>query len=116
MLVLFDAECAFCRRLVGWLAARDAGRRLAFRPLQEAAVLGRFAIDPATAQADVHAVDLRHPEALVSSGADAVGMVVSALTAGERRRRFLRLPAVGRAIGTAYRLLPRGRRRGARCC
>jgi hypothetical protein len=89
---------------------------LAFRPLQDGALLRRYEIDPAAALVDVHAVDLRRPDARVSSGADAVAMVVSQFAGGGRLRRVARVPGVVRMTEIVYRVLTRGRRLGARCC
>ena len=114
--MLFDAECGVCRRLVGWLAARDSDGCLAFRPLQESGLLRRLSIDPGAARADIHAVDLNRARGRVKSGADAVALVISRASGLGSLRVLIRLPFAVRMVDIAYRALARGRRIGAGCC
>ncbi len=116
MLVLYDAECGVCRRLVGWLAARDSDGCLAFRPLQESGLLGRLSIDPGAARANVHAVDLSCAHERVTSGAEAAALVISRVSAFGSWRRLMGLPFVVRMVDVGYRALTRRRRMGAGCC
>jgi predicted DCC family thiol-disulfide oxidoreductase YuxK len=67
--LIYDGECALCRRAVQRLQEWDREQRLAYVPFQDGEAVGRFGIGLPALAAAMHLV---LPDGRVFSGADAV--------------------------------------------
>jgi predicted DCC family thiol-disulfide oxidoreductase YuxK len=110
--VLHDAECGFCLATVRWLEARDRHGRLRFVALQEAPTSGRAMLRELARTrdlaAELHVVDER--AGTVSSGAEAVLMVLAVLPGWGWLTRLGRPRPAMWVADRAYRLVARQRR------
>ena len=99
---MFDGQCGFCTRCVGWLRAIDRHGRIDVQPYQAPGVPASIG---ATAEQCQDAVQWRGPDGVRRSGAEAVNAVLStvigtgapsAAVPGDLRRAGTRLPLGGR--------------------
>jgi predicted DCC family thiol-disulfide oxidoreductase YuxK len=74
--LVFDGECGFCTRCVGWVRRLDTRDRIDIRPLQAE---GAPASVGATPEQCREAVQWLGPDGVSRSGADAVNAVMSVL-------------------------------------
>jgi predicted DCC family thiol-disulfide oxidoreductase YuxK len=109
-LLVYDAECAFCRRAVARWRART-GARVRYAPLQTPRLLGKLGIDRSAAR---RSVQLLEPDGRRYQGAAAVFRTL----ARARGWRWLsvvgRLPLVRTVAEWIYRLIARQRSRAGR--
>ena len=108
--VLFDQDCALCRRTAEWLRRADRRGRLTLVPLQRPGVLAALGLEEAEAVREIQVID-RSGERL--AGADGVLRAASRLPGLSWLTLVFRLPgglAIARLI---YRLVARLRRREA---
>ncbi len=75
--LVFDGECGFCTRCVGWLHRLDRRGRIDVRPLQEPGIPESIGT---TAEACRASVQWRGTDGTLRSGADAVNAVLSTVT------------------------------------
>jgi predicted DCC family thiol-disulfide oxidoreductase YuxK len=112
LIVLHDADCAFCLAVVRWLEARDHYGRLRFVALQDAPTSDRALLRELARTrdlaAELHVVDER--AGTVSSGAGAVLTVLAVLPDWGWLTRVGRPRAVMWVATRAYRLVARQRR------
>ncbi len=106
-MVLFDGDCGFCTRAVGFMTGRTVRADVSAEPLQRVDLpsLG-LAVDKCLET--LHVVD----ESAVFTGSDAIARI---LRAGRPPwplvGRLLTLPGVRQVAGAAYDLLARNRHR-----
>ena len=75
--IVYDDGCAFCRRMVGWVAAHDARRRFEALPCQSPQRAERF---PQLAEADcLAAVQVVGEDGAAVVAEEAVGHILRAL-------------------------------------
>jgi predicted DCC family thiol-disulfide oxidoreductase YuxK len=72
--LVFDGECGFCTRCVGWLRVLDRGGRVDARPYQSPGVPASIG---ATTEQCAEAVQWLGPDGVRRSGAEAVSGVLS---------------------------------------
>ena len=72
--LVFDGQCGFCTRCVGWLRAIDRHGRIDVQPYQAPGVPASIG---ATAEQCQDAVQWRGPDGVRRSGAEAVNAVLS---------------------------------------
>lgn len=72
--LVFDGECGFCTRWVGWVQRLDRGRRVDVQPYQAPGVPASIG---ATAQQCADSVQWLGPDGVRRTGADAVNAVLS---------------------------------------
>lgn len=113
-MVIYDADCGFCRRSVALLRLLDPGGELRYEPSTNRALLERLGITPAEANQELKVVGGER----VSGGYDAI---VAALAVLPRTRwlaplmrfapiRFLGRRAYGQVAARRHCLYPRGPR------
>lgn len=111
-LLLFDGDCGFCRRWVGWFRRRT-GDRVAYESYQSTLASGRFPeIPPAELEEAVHLVSA---DGAVYRGAAAVCVV---LAVSHRWPLWIHdtIPGAARLMETGYRFVARHRLFFSRCC
>ena len=113
LVVLYDRDCAFCAWTARQLWTLDRHRRLAFLPLQDAAVSERPDVTAAAAgrplEEALHVVDGR--DGRVVFGGRALIAILDALPGGRWFRPWVGLPFIPPLVGAAYRLAARNRHR-----
>jgi predicted DCC family thiol-disulfide oxidoreductase YuxK len=107
--LIFDGDCAFCRRAVSFLAKWDKYGRLRFVPFQDAEGLARLPLIP---RADLEkAMHLVTSDGSVYPGAAAVPVMLRVLRFGRLLSWVFRIPGVPRLAGGIYRIIARNRHR-----
>ncbi|MDP5227614.1 MULTISPECIES: DUF393 domain-containing protein [Arthrobacter] len=107
--VIFDGQCGFCTRCVGWLRRLDRNGRLAFHPFQDPLTLDAFRLDLEQARSSVWAIGTpqRHddagPAGVRLSGAAAIAAVLDTAVGGRFFGGVYRIPGVGPVLEAAYR-------------
>ncbi|MDN5631299.1 DUF393 domain-containing protein [Glutamicibacter protophormiae] len=96
--VVFDGNCGFCTRAVGWVRVLDRHGRIELHASQCPGVLERFGLTPEQADSSVWAVRDE-----TTSGAHAVAVVLDTALGRRLVERVYRLPLVGRTLEAAYR-------------
>jgi predicted DCC family thiol-disulfide oxidoreductase YuxK len=113
LVVLYDRDCAFCAWTARQLWTLDRNRRLAFLPLQDAALSGRSGVAAAVAGRSLgealHVVD--ETDGRVVAGGDALLLILDALPGGRWFRPWVALPFVPPVVGAVYRLAAGNRHR-----
>ena len=109
-LLVYDADCEFCRRWVERWRART-GDAIRYRPLQQRAPLVRLGVTRAAA---TRAIQLIEPGGQRAEGAEAVFRVLARDPRLRWVARLGRLPGVRAAAALAYRLVARHRRAASR--
>jgi len=109
-LLIYDADCGFCRRWVARWRART-GRAVRYAPLQRPGLLARHRIPRADAR---RAVQLVEPSGARYQGAEAVFRTLERAPALRAAARLGRLPVVRFVAAVAYKIVARHRRRAAR--
>lgn len=105
--LIYDAECALCRRAVARILAWDREHRLACVPFQDEAAVARFGIGRAALAAAMHLI---LPDGRVVSGADAIPEL-GRLLPGKRWWGWgFWVPGVRPAARRAYAWIARRRR------
>ncbi|GEC98991.1 hypothetical protein KVA01_11460 [Kocuria varians] len=109
--VVFDGNCGFCTRAVGWAQKLDRGHRVELHASQVPGVLDRFGVTPEQADAAVWAV--REEWGVgghAVGGAHAVAVVLDTALGIHVTERVYGLPLIGRALEAAYRWVAEHRR------
>jgi predicted DCC family thiol-disulfide oxidoreductase YuxK len=109
-LLIYDADCAFCRRWVARWRART-GDRVRYAPLQRGGLLERLGIPRDEA---LRSVQLVLPTGERHQGADAVLRALSRAPGLDAVSRFGLLPGVRVVAEAAYRVIARHRTMAAR--
>ncbi|MFJ3958297.1 thiol-disulfide oxidoreductase DCC family protein [Arthrobacter sp. NPDC090010] len=97
--VVFDGQCGFCTRCVGWLKRLDRRDRLAFHPFQDPLTLDAFRLTHEDARSAVWALD----GVVRLSGAAAIAAVLDTAVGTRLFGRGYRFPSVARPLEAAYR-------------
>ncbi|MGE0480565.1 MAG: thiol-disulfide oxidoreductase DCC family protein [Phycisphaerae bacterium] len=106
--VLYDAECAFCRRRVEWIRARAAAGAFEYLPIGSTEADARYpALRDLPIDAGMRVVVSEHGCAV---GLDAVVEVLARLPQWRLLAAMLRLPGLHTVFGWLYRLIARHRR------
>ncbi len=103
--LLWDGDCGFCRRAVGWALVRDRAGLLAAMPYQQAA---GPPMDEDLAAACSRAVHLRHPDGRLERAGRAC-LTVLELAGYRWAARWLRLPPLVWGVELGYWLVARNR-------
>lgn len=107
LIVLYDADCAFCMATVRWLRRHDRADPLTFLPLQDAASSARrWFREVATShdlRAALHVVE--DPSGHVTEGGAAMLAVLGALPRWRVLARLGSLPPARPLVEFAYRLI-----------
>ena len=98
--VVFDGQCGFCTRCVGWARRLDRGHRLAFHPFQDPLTLDAFRLSPGQGRSSVWTID---DDGARLSGAAAAAAVLDTALGTRVFGRGYRLPGVGPCLEAAYR-------------
>lgn len=108
--LVFDGECGFCTRAVGWVRRLDRRGRVVAYPAQRPGVLGRFGIGEAQAREAAWAVG----PGVRASGAGAAAAVLDAALGVRLFASAYRLPGIRHVADGAYAWVARhrGRLRG----
>jgi predicted DCC family thiol-disulfide oxidoreductase YuxK len=113
LVVLYDRDCGICTATARTLRRWDRNERLGLMPLQEAAASDRPRIAAAgrdlPLSAALHVVDER--TGAIQAGGAAALAIVAVLPGGGVIRPFAALPPFRWAVGVAYGLIARHRRR-----
>ncbi len=112
--IVFDGECAFCRRQIAWITRRDRAGAFEFVPRSTADLLQRF---PMLASADL-STGMRAvlPDGRVAVGADAVYVVARRLRGWRWLALLYRVPVLHWLCRRAYGWIAANRYRlGPRC-
>ncbi|WP_312918287.1 DUF393 domain-containing protein [Kocuria sp.] len=99
--LVFDGNCGFCTRCVGWARTLDRHDRIALHAYQVPGVLERFGLTNAEGNASVWAVLSRSGER--SSGAHAVAVTLDTALGIRVFEPFYRLPPVRWVQDRVYR-------------
>jgi predicted DCC family thiol-disulfide oxidoreductase YuxK len=104
--LVFDGNCGFCTRALGWLRLADRRRVIVTVPLQRAGVAERLGLTP---EQCAGAVQWRGADGERAEGAEAIAAALSvALVNDWPRRLYRRTGAAQRAL---YDLVARNRHR-----
>ncbi len=107
-LVVYDAECGFCRRTVAKLRTLDRSGRLRFRPLQDEALYrDEPRLSRAACQRTLHLVT---EDGVIHAGGDAFRETMTRVGAG-RVTWVLRLPLARTVTELVYRAVAAARSR-----
>ena len=116
MIVLYDADCGFCRRSVEWALRRDYYRRLTATPIQSR--MGEFLLGDLTPEQRLREVHVINDDGRRSSGGAAVKDVLRTLPSTRGLARVVsvspRLTQIGYRFVADHRGLF-GRLRSPRC-
>lgn len=108
MVVLYDAECRFCRRRIEWIRARDDADAFQYLPLQSPEAHARL---PGLRDAPLDAgMRVLMPDQRCAVGADAVIELLARLPRWHTLATVLRTPGLRAVFGWLYRLVARHRR------
>lgn len=105
--VVYDGDCAFCRRCVRWLARWDRAARLAFVPFQDERALAT--LPPIPPAALTEAMHLVAPDGSVRAGAAAAPSILRLLPGGHPLALLFRVPGVPFLAARVYRAVARRR-------
>jgi predicted DCC family thiol-disulfide oxidoreductase YuxK len=112
LLLIYDGRCGVCTRLVDWVRARDARRRVAIVPNQRPGLLERARLTRAQVDASAWAIDRAGRR---YEGAAAINRTLEELGSGWRRlARLYRLPLMRTAEDAGYRWFAANRGRFGR--
>ena len=116
MIVLYDADCGFCRRSVDWALRRDRDRRLTATPIQS--TMGEFLLADLTPEQRLREVHVINDDGHRSSGGAAVKDVLKALPSTHSLARVVSVSPRMTQLG--YRFVANhrgafGRLRSPRC-
>lgn len=107
--LLYDGECAFCRRWVGRLRRLDREDRIALVPAAERArVPGLWALDPEALDRAMHLV---LPDGRVLAGARAAPVILGLLPGWRMLAWVFRVPGVQWGADTVYDWVAKRRHR-----
>ena len=107
--LIYDGDCAFCRRCVALLKKWDRAARLTFVPFRDAGALA--VLRPIPRAALEQAMHLVAPDGRVFAGAAAVPPILRLMPRGRWLARPLSISGVPWAAGKAYRQIARNRHR-----
>jgi predicted DCC family thiol-disulfide oxidoreductase YuxK len=107
--LIFDGDCAFCRRCVRLVERWDRGRRVAMVPFQDERALRNLPPIPRAALAE--AMHLVAPDGSVWAGAAAAPVLLKLLPGGAPLANLFRLPLAPRLAAAVYRRVARNRHR-----
>lgn len=100
--LLFDGDCRVCSSFARWIDVLDLRGAIRIRPIQESRDLLQ-AVPPGSLLEAVHAVA---PDGRVTTGSDALPLIVSALLDGPELEGLLRSsPHAMSALSRLYRFL-----------
>lgn len=109
--LIYDGECAFCRRSIAWFQARDPDRRLAYLPRQSPERATRYPqLDDARYQGAMQCIG---PEGTIHSGANAIATALRHLHGRGWRclGHVMQWPGVRFGAHLAYRWIAKNRYR-----
>lgn len=107
--LIYDGECALCRRCVEWVRPRDQSGAIEFLPYQDRRFAERF---PWIPEEDARsAMQLVGAGGSRSQGAEAVEEVLRLLPRWRRLTPLFRLPGVRTLVRVGYASVARNRRR-----
>lgn len=107
--LVFDGDCAFCRRCVAVLSRWDRRRRLRFVPFQDEA--GLAGLPPIGRAALEQAMHLVSPAGAVFPGAEALPPILRLVPLGTPVSWLFIIPGVPWLAARAYRQVARNRHR-----
>jgi predicted DCC family thiol-disulfide oxidoreductase YuxK len=105
--LIYDGECAFCKRCVDWIAKRARPGALEYLPFQAPARGERF--PQLTEEQCLEGMQLVLPGGDVRSGEKAVPDLLSRLKRWRWIAFVFELPGINLVAGPAYRLIVRNR-------
>ena len=112
--VVYDGECAYCRRQVQKMQRRDPDRIFAYVPRQTEGLTDRF---PKLAEGDFNAgMRLIHEDGSISVGADAVYNIARRLVGWKRLAWLYRVPGLQQVFRAGYGWIAKNRHRLAKRC
>jgi len=105
MEAVFDGQCGFCTRAVGWVRRLDRHQRIAFHPFQDPLTLDAFRLSLEEARSAVWAISDESPlgDGVRFSGARAIAAILDTAVGGRFFSAFYGIPGVGRLQEAAYR-------------
>lgn len=107
--LLYDGECAFCRRCVALVARWDTHRRVRAIPFQDPDALA--GLPPIPRSALEAAMQLVSPKGEVRAGAEAMPAILRLLPAGRAAAWLFGIPGVPFLAAHAYAAVARNRHR-----
>lgn len=105
--LVFDGDCAFCRKWVALLESWDRRKRLRFVPFQDAAEVARLPFVPRDALEK--AMHLVSPDDAIFAGAAAMPPILALLPGGWLLKRVFSVPGVPWLASRVYRVVARNR-------
>ena len=105
--LVYDGDCAFCRRCVALLRSADRSKRLRFVPLQDAAEVARLPLVPrASLEKAMH---LFSPDDAIFAGAAALPPILGLLRGGWLAGWIFLVPGVTWLAAKVYRIVAKNR-------
>jgi predicted DCC family thiol-disulfide oxidoreductase YuxK len=112
--VVYDGECAYCRRQVQKMQQRDQEGVFDYVPRQTEGLTERF---PKLAEGDFNTgMRLVHEDGSVSVGADAIYRIATRLAGWKRLAWLYRVPGLQQLFRAAYGWVAKNRHRLAKRC
>ncbi|MCX7014380.1 MAG: DUF393 domain-containing protein [Candidatus Sumerlaeota bacterium] len=108
-LILYDGDCAFCRRRIAMIQRLDRAGRFEYAPMQDRAIRSRFShVDPLEPRWGLRLID---EQGRIAVGADGVYEICRRLPRLQRLAWVYRVPGLRGLLRAAYWLIARHRRR-----
>ena len=112
--VVYDGQCAFCRKQVERIRRRDAQRVFEYLPRQAEGIEQRF---PGLADGDLDSgMRLVHPDRSISVGADAVYEIARRVSGWKRLAWLYRVPVLNSICRAGYAWIAKNRYKLAGKC
>lgn len=96
---VFDGQCGFCTRAVGWVRRLDRHHRIAFHPFQDPLTLDAFRLSHEEARSAVWALT---DDGGRFRGARAIAAILDTAVGGRFFATFYRIPGIGRLQEAVY--------------
>jgi predicted DCC family thiol-disulfide oxidoreductase YuxK len=112
--IVYDGDCAFCRKQIARIRARATRGQFEYLPRQAPGITDRF---PILAESDFNTgMRLVHPSGQVYVGADAVYQIARALPGWRRIAWLYRVPILHGLSRLIYRWIAANRQRLGQTC